>query len=197
MPSYRDGDWNSAHTRFVSYLRLHRDMLDVMDGHWEGLRQTEFKFIMEDIAPQFRMLAEGRECDDLRQRIRSSNLSPEEVEATEKVIDSLQGVIDARANPRTRYHVLCSWAGVIGRPFLKILEAGRPEALAVLAYYFLALHYYREMWMMGSVGQHLLTLLFDHFRGGEWAAWVEIPYRMLHESLENSQAIPEAGNNSA
>lgn len=201
MLSHRDSDWPSAQTRFVSYLRLHRGMLDVMEGHWESLRNTELSFILSDIAPQFHTVVRGQECDDLRQRIRSSSLTWEELEATEKALDHLQGVIDARPNPISRAHVLCSWTGMIGKPFARMLETGRPEALAVLAYYFLAIHYCHELWMMGSAGQHFLTLLVDHFRFGEWAAWFEVPYRMLQESLEkdaqtNDQSVPGNDNNS-
>jgi hypothetical protein len=39
--------------------------------------------------------------------------------------------------------------------------------------------------MMKGAGQHFLTLLADHFRGGEWYAWVEPPYQILQDALES------------
>ena len=185
MLSHRDNDFNSAMARFVGYLRLHRGMHSVMDGHWEAIRKTELKVIFEEMVPKwFQVNAEGRECDDLQERIKSSGLNDEEREATAKALELVQWVFDARPNPKSRSYVLCSWTAMLGRPFVRMIEDGRPEALAVLAYYFLALHYCREVWMIGGSGQHFLTLLVDHFRGGEWAAWVERPYQMLQDSLE-------------
>lgn len=187
MLSHRDGDFGAAMARYLQYLRLHRGIHNVMQGHWDSLRQTELKVIFDDMVPQwFQANVEGRECDGLRERIRSAGLDAKELEAAERAIDLVQWVFDARPSPTSRAYVLCAWAVMLGRPFACMLEAGRPEALAVLAYFFLALHHCREVWMIGGAGQYLLTLLADHFRGGEWYAWVEPPYRMLQESLERA-----------
>ncbi|SPQ26999.1 6d79b124-7117-4c3e-8624-883a8adc57ac [Thermothielavioides terrestris] len=182
--AHRDPDFGSAIARFLAYVRLHRGIHTVMDGYWDDLRNTELRVIFDEMVPSlFHLDAEGRECDDIRDRIKSSSLTDEEIEAAQKAIDLAQWVFDAKPNPESRAYVLCSWVAMLPRPFVRILVEGRPEALAVLAYYFLAMHYCRDVWMIRGAGQHLLALLVDHFRGGEWYAWVEIPYRMLQESL--------------
>lgn len=188
--SHRDPDYASAIARFLAYVRLHRGMHAVMDGYWAELRKTELGVIFDEMVPQwFHLDAEGRECDEIRDRINhSSSLSAEEVEAAQKTIDLIQWVFDARPNYESRAYILCSWAVMLPRPFVLMLDEGRPEALAVLAYYFLAMHCCRGVWMVGGAGQHLLTLLGGHFCGGEWGAWVETPYRMLQESLAVSGA---------
>ncbi|GAB1315815.1 Sterol uptake control protein 2 [Madurella fahalii] len=184
--SHRDGDFDSAIARYQAYLRLHRGMHTVMAGHWDGLRDTELRVIFDELWPRrFRMKLEGQECDDIRRRIESSSLDPNELATTQKAIDLVQAVLEARHSLKRRAYILGSWAALISEPFVGMLERGRPEALAVLAYYFLALHYCRDVWMVGGAGQFLLTLLVDHFRGGEWEAWVGPPYRMLKDSLEN------------
>lgn len=185
MLSYRDPDFDSALVRYQSYLRLHRGMHHVMQGHWDGLRDTELRIIFDELWPRhFRVNIEGQQCDDIRRRIESSGLDPEKLTATRKAIDLVQWVFEARPSPESRAYVLASWAALISQPFAEMLEAGRPEALAVLAYYFLALHYCRDVWMIGDAGRFLLTLLVDYFRGGQWEEWVEPPYRMLKASLE-------------
>ncbi|KAJ4293805.1 hypothetical protein N0V88_005316 [Collariella sp. IMI 366227] len=182
---HRDNDYESAMARFMDYIRLHRGIHAVMDGCWEALKQTRLKFIFDELVPQwFRIESDGHDCDDIRERIASLKLEDEEYQGLKKAIDLVQWVLGAKPDPESRAYVLVSWTPMLARPYVAMLEAGRPEALAVLAYYFLALHHCRSVWMIGGAGQHLLTLMADHFRGGEWYSWVEVPYRELQRSLE-------------
>lgn len=183
--THRDPDFDSMLARYVSYLQLHRGMHTVMHGYWDELRKTELGIIFDEMVPQwFKVTAEGQDCDDIKQRLASSGLDEEELKASRAAADLIQWVLDAKPGPKSRAYALCSWVAMLGRPFVHMLEVGRPEALAVLSYYFLAMHYCREVWNFGGAGQHYLTLIADHFRGGDWYAWVEPPYRMLQEALE-------------
>lgn len=198
MLSYRDLDADSAISRFVAYVTLHRGMHTVMYGYWEELRKTELKVIFDEVVPQwFQLTSEGRECDDIRERLSSSmSLDAEEREDALRAVDLVQWVFDAKPKPESRSYVLCSWVAMLGRPFVRMLETRRPEALAVLAYFFLAMYHCRGVWLMGGAGQHFLTLLTEHFHGGEWYAWVETPYQMLQGALEKDalecQTQPDA-----
>jgi hypothetical protein len=197
MLSYRDSDADSAISRFVAYVALHRGMHTVMHGYWDELRKTELKVIFDEVVPQwFQLTSEGRECDDIRERLTSSaSLDAEEREHALRAVDLVQWVFDAKPKPESRGYVLCSWVAMLGQPFVQMLNTRRPEALAVLAYFFLAMYHCRGVWLMGGAGQHFLTLLAEHFRGGEWYAWVETPYQMLQDALEkdkfDSQTQPE------
>jgi hypothetical protein len=192
--SHRDPDAESAIDRFMSYLSLHRGMHTVMHGYWEQLRTTELKVIFDELVPQFyQMTSEGQECDDILEKLKSADLDAEELQWAEHAAGLVQCVFDAKPKQESRAYVLCSWVAMLNRSFVRMLEARRPEALAILAYYFLAMHYCREVWMMKGAGKHFLTLLADHFRGGEWYAWVEPPYQMLQDSLEREAAA--AANN--
>ncbi|KAL2016843.1 hypothetical protein VTK56DRAFT_2918 [Thermocarpiscus australiensis] len=171
MLSHRDDDFGSALARFVGYLRLHRGMHSVMDSYWDELGRTQLKVIYDELVPQwFQISVEGRECDDIRGRIERSSLDTEERDAAQRAIDLVQWVFDAKPNWKSRAYLLCSWGVMVRKPFVAMIEAGRAEALAVLAYFFLALHYCSEVWMIGGVGRHLLILLVDHFRDGKWSA---------------------------
>ncbi|KAK4127224.1 hypothetical protein N657DRAFT_548492, partial [Parathielavia appendiculata] len=182
--SHRDPDPDSAIARFLGYLALHRGMHTVMHGYWDQLRQSELKVIFDEVVPQwFRGVSQGQECDGIRERLASAGLDNEELKAAQNAVDLVQWVLDAKPGPESRGYVLCSWAAMLDRPFVRMLEARRPEALAVLSYFFLAMHHCRGEWMFGRAGQHFLTLLAEHFRGGKWYAWVETPYQMLQESL--------------
>jgi hypothetical protein len=183
--SHRDTDFDSAIARFLAYMALHRGMHTVMHGYWDKLRQTELKVIFDELVPQwFQVSSKGRECDGIRGKLASAGLNEEELEGGQHAIDLVQWVLDAEPGPESRAYVLCSWVTMLRPPFVRMLEARRPEALAILAYFFLAMHHCREVWMYGGAGRHFLTLLTDHFRGGDWYPWVEPPYQMLQESLE-------------
>ncbi|KAK4149069.1 hypothetical protein C8A00DRAFT_47244 [Chaetomidium leptoderma] len=183
--SHRDPDFDSALSRFVAYIGLHRGLLTVMNGYWDELRKTELQVIFDDMVPAwFQVKSEGRECDGLRERLASAGLDAEELEATQHTLDVVQWVFDSRPGPEGRAYVLCSWAPMLRSPFVRMLEAGRPEALAVLAYYFLVMHHCREVWMIGGAGQHFLTLLANHFRGGDWYAWPPGTQLPPHQHIE-------------
>lgn len=78
---------------------------------------------------------------------------------------------------------------MIPRPFVDAVEAGKPEALAILAYFYVALHFCRDIWLIGNSGQFLLTSVATHLNqlGPEWSAWLEKPCQMLRESLEEDK----------
>ncbi|KAL2197858.1 hypothetical protein P885DRAFT_68073 [Corynascus similis CBS 632.67] len=159
---------DSGIARFLEYMSLHRGILTIMHGYWDQLKKSELKVLFEELVPQwFQLTSEGRECDDIRDRLTAAHLEPDELKEALRAVDLLQCVLDARPNAEPRAYILCSWVAMLGPAFVRMLETRRPEALATLAYYFLAMHYCRGVWMMGDAGQYFLTLLAEHFRGGD------------------------------
>ncbi|KAH6618017.1 hypothetical protein B0J18DRAFT_267880 [Chaetomium sp. MPI-SDFR-AT-0129] len=193
--AHRDRTPDAAITRFLTYLTLHRGMHTVMDGYWDQLRKTELKVIFDELVPQwFQLTSEGHDCDDIRARLTSADLEEEELKESLRAVDLIQWVFDGQPTRESRAYVLCSWVSMLHRTFVRMLEARRPEALAVLAYYFLAMYHCRGVWLMDGAGQHFLGLLVDYFRGGEWYSWVETPWRMLQESVGKESQITGVGD---
>jgi len=186
--SHRDHDFPTALARFLSYLRLHRGVNRILEGHGHELNESEVAPIFELSRDYYTVGGSGHECDDIRRRILLvPDLSNEALEATLKAIDLLQYVIDAEPQAATRAHVLLPWTVMIAPEFVELLEAGRPEALAVLGYYFLALHHCRDVWMFCGSGHFLLTSLSTYL-GPKWGDWIATPCRLLRESLEREDA---------
>ncbi|KAK3292699.1 uncharacterized protein B0H64DRAFT_329042 [Chaetomium fimeti] len=175
--SHRDSDADSAISRFVAYANLHRGMHTVMHGYWDELRKTELRAIFDELVPQwFQLTSEGQECADIRVRLTSSvSLDSEEREEALRAVELVQCVFDAKPKLEDRAYVLCSWVSMLGPSFVRMLDTRRPEALAILAYYFLAMYHCRGVWLMDGAGQHFLPLIAEHFRGGEWYAWLPLP----------------------
>ncbi|KAK4219930.1 hypothetical protein QBC37DRAFT_74411 [Rhypophila decipiens] len=212
MLSHRDHDFSAALARFLTYLRLHRGVNRLLDGHRHELAESEISPVLEMIGrpPPWLGGQRGHECDDLRRRILLvPDLRNEALDQILKAIDLLQFVIDGHlqlpqhptCNLENRSHVLLSWPVLVGETFVELLESARPEALAVLGYYFVAMHYARDsVWMFcGSSGHYLLTLLsgyFGHGHNNKWADWIATPCQLLLER-EDAQNLHVVGMEAA
>ncbi|KAK4232481.1 hypothetical protein QBC38DRAFT_352077 [Podospora fimiseda] len=190
MLSFRDDDFGMALNRFTEYLRLHRGIISVMDGYWEDLKRTELGIVYQMAVPNFiGGEGTGKECDDILRRLEGAGLAEEELGGVRRAVNALQYVFDAAPDYNRRIHVLCYWAVLIPPSMMTMIETGRREVLAILAYYFLALHYCKEAWFIGNAGEFLLRGL-TRYLGPEWEAWLKMPMRMLSEALEAEETLP-------
>ncbi|KAK3384441.1 hypothetical protein B0T24DRAFT_85181 [Lasiosphaeria ovina] len=195
--SHRDDYFPTSLARFMRCLHLHRGVHNSTAGHWEDIQGSELKPVIDAGLEWYNVRGVGPECDDIQQRILSSSLNPQELEATQEALDLLQAVFDGRPavfdgrpSSVTRIHALFNWTTMLVPSFVSMLDAGRPEALAVLGYYFLALHHCRDAWMVGDSGQFLLRSVADYL-GPDWSAWMEPPLQMLNElSAESATSSP-------
>ncbi|KAK3333778.1 hypothetical protein B0T19DRAFT_459222 [Cercophora scortea] len=178
MMSYRERDFPSTLARFVGYLRLDRGVYSVMEGHWEMLLESELRPIITIGQEWFDQAGTGPECKAIMKHIEAANLDVETLEATRRAINLLQWVFDVRPIPASRVHVLLAWTTMIQKPFVTMVEHGRPEALAILAHYFVAVHMCREVWMLGNAGLFLLRQTIEYL-GPEWETWVEWPHQLV------------------
>ncbi|KAK4190856.1 hypothetical protein QBC35DRAFT_377081 [Podospora australis] len=187
MLSYRDSDYATSHARYVGYVHLHRGLLVVMDGHWEDLKTTELKILFDNVIPQwFELSCKGEECSDLIKLIEScGRFQGEDLNGAKRAIECLQWVLDAKPDYKSRVHVLCSFAVLIPRPLVRMIAEGAPEAMVILSYYYVALHFCRDVWLIGDSGKFLLTSLVNHL-GPEWSSWLDKPLRMMREHDEET-----------
>ena len=82
-----------------------------------------------------------------------------------------------------RYQMIFAWTMLSPSSFTALLAAMRPEALVVLAYYALLLHYGRGMWQVGDAGAYILGMIVDYLQP-EWRRWLEYPGERIARSLE-------------
>jgi len=187
--SYRDDDFSATLARFTGYMRLHRGVYSVMEGHWEALKASELRDVFMVGMKLAQSSGTGPECDDIRRRLlhpsasRELGLDEQAIEHTEKAVGLIQFVFDAGAEAESRAHILLAWATMIQQPFVSMVENGNPVALVVLAYYFCAVHLCRNVWMFRDAGEFLVKSVANYLggHGGEWASWMEAPLRLLGE----------------
>lgn len=179
--SLRAGRFDEFMERYLAYAHLHRGMHKVITGSWEMLRESELRPVLDAGKEMFRASGTGHECDDLRQRIDAAEgLGDGDKEACRNAIRHLQWVFDARPEIRSRLNVLLAWVPMVPDGFVRLLEAGRREALCVLGYYFVLLHFCKDVWFVCDSGEYLLRLL-DEYLGPEWEGWMEKPKALLEE----------------
>ncbi|KAK3401614.1 hypothetical protein B0T20DRAFT_450624 [Sordaria brevicollis] len=197
--SYRDAEFPTTLTRFVGYLHLHRGIYKIMEGHLEELKQSELKPIIEVGIKLYGTRGTGPECGDLLRRLNQKFDGTEKDQNGESVLESLtravehlQVIFDAVDSPGKQVQMLLAWGTMLRGPVMGMLEEGRPEVLAVLAYYFVCLHLCRKVWISGDSGRFLLESLVRYMvglggvvgggGGGEWEEWLETPVRLMREA---------------
>jgi len=182
MLSHRDDHFPSTLARYVGYLRLHRGVFQTMDGFWEVMKDSELKPVLDTGVKWFETTGQGPECDDIRARIETMGLDEETLKATRKAVDLIQCAFDGHHDP-AHTHLLISWGVMIPEPFAQLIEAGRAEAMVILAWYFLALHYSRNAWIIGDAGHYFFAAIVEHL-GPAWSEWLATPRQMMNELLE-------------
>lgn len=176
--------------RYRGYVRLHRGVHMVIKGSWELLLESELRPVLDNGAIMFHAVGTGSDCDDIKERIEKSvELSEEEKEGCRAAVRYLQCVFDARPRYQDKVNVILAWAVMVPEGFVQLLDAGRGEALCVLAYYFVLLGFCGDIWFLGDNDGFLLRSLNEHL-GSRWAAWLARPNEMLRESM----AVVEPGS---
>ena len=167
--------------RYMRYVHLHRGVHKVISGSWPELRGSELRPLLEAGEEMFKASGTGGECDDLRARIaKAERLSAEDKVACCEAIRHLQWVFDGRPVVRERMNVLLAWVPMLPDGFVRLLERGCNEAFCVLAYYFVLLHFCRDVWFVSGSGEYLLKLL-DEYLGPEWEEWMVRPKELIKE----------------
>lgn len=194
--SYRDAEFPATLTRYVGYLHLHRGIYNIMEGHMEEMKQSELKPIIEVGIKLYGTRGTGPECEDILTRLKQ-RFGPEDtdnsegdgkgeklLEALTQAVEHLQVIFDAMASPAKQVQMLLAWGTMLRKPAMDMLDEGKPEVLAVLAYYFVCLHLCRKVWISGDSGRFLLESLARYmaYLGPEWEEWIETPCRLLREA---------------
>ncbi|KAL8937180.1 MAG: hypothetical protein Q9216_004554 [Gyalolechia sp. 2 TL-2023] len=122
-----------------------------------------------------------RECHSLNTLIGESDLGPSSVKAYTAAIDRLFWLFAITEVPSVT-HDTARWA--IGWPvqlpdeYITLLNQRRPEALIILAYYGVVLHFYRKSWTIGGTGASLIRAVSAQL-GSFWERWLAWPLQII------------------
>ncbi|KZL64203.1 c6 finger domain-containing protein [Colletotrichum incanum] len=124
-------------------------------------------------------LLHGSECDGLLRRLEQSEINEQNKYVYAEVVKVLQYLFDSvRSDSKRKYIVIQEWPVRISQDYIELLQQRRPEALIILSYYAVLLHWAKDYWAVGNSGSFLIEAVSRHL-GSYWADWLEWPNQEL------------------
>lgn len=165
-------------THYIQCVEMHRGMYIIASTAWPLLMQSDLEPILSLSVGFTSRQPKGTHCDPIREMIDSaSGLREKDKEACRLAVQYLQVGFDAALAGEEhshRYQMIFSWTMLAPPELTELLKAKNPEALVLLAYYALLLHYGRSMWQVGDVGAYIFNMITDYL-SPEWDRWLEYP----------------------
>ncbi|KAM0292369.1 hypothetical protein ACHAO9_003347 [Fusarium lateritium] len=170
--------------QYVQCVDMNRGLYNIVVSAWPLLLDSELEPVLSWSRRQSAKDPVGNHCDPVLQLIKDSNsLNDTEREVCREATEYLQVGFDAmmleeEAETSNRYRMIFQWTMLSSPEYTKLLTAKQPEALILLGYYALLLHYARSLWQVGDTGAYLLGLIVNYLEP-EWHFWLKYPRRML------------------
>ncbi|GKT88809.1 UPC2 protein [Colletotrichum tofieldiae] len=125
-------------------------------------------------------LSHGSECDGLLRRLGESEISEQNKSVYAEVVKILQYLFNSvRSDRKRKYIAIQEWPVRISQDYIVLLQQRRPEALIILSYYAVILHWAKDYWAVGNSGSFLIEAVSRHL-GSYWADWLEWPNQELN-----------------
>jgi hypothetical protein len=177
-------------SHYMQCLEMHRGIYTIASTAWPILMESELEPILSLSSRFTSRPPRGNHCQRIRELVDSAvGLSEKDREPCRLAIQYLQVGLDAvlaeDEEQGSRYQMLFLWTMLVPPEFKDLLAAKRPEALALLGYYALLLHYGRNMWQIRDAGTYILGIIVDYL-GPEWDPWLEYPREIVAKDLELS-----------
>lgn len=169
---------------FISCVSLmHSVRQVVISDWWQYLKESELKPLL-DVPQPNEPYNIPEECRRLTSLVKGADLGPASIKAYERAVDRLQWTFAASQAPveqPTTIQWLMGWPAQLPDEYIGLLKERRPEALIILAYYGVLLHFYRRSWAVGDSGSTLIKAVREH-TGYHWEEWMAWPNRTICES---------------
>lgn len=181
-----EGDFAAFLDRLIQAILLQRGIRVVSGKTWALLLKSDLSPLLNWGAMEsFNQPPSGKECEVLRQLIAlSPTLDAVSKEACRSAAHFLQiGFDDMReqTNSYMTYNMIFSWAVLLPKEFATLLTQRTPEAVAILGFYAVLLHFGRNHWVVGDSGAFIIRELSEYL-GVEWAHWLEWPLQQLSKT---------------
>jgi hypothetical protein len=125
------------------------------------------------------------ECRPLEPLSTAPHLTPYEVEAYTQSIEILQWTFDtehvAQAVDRAT-NMISAWPIRVTNEYIDLLTQRKSEALVILAYFAVLLHYRRRVWIIADGGEHLLQCIRQEL-GSEYDHLVAWPIAVIESQV--------------
>lgn len=166
-------------------IGLLRGVMKLGIRDWTSFFQvSDIAPLIQDRKPQVPLYDIPNECRDLTELVKESDLGPSSVTAYNTAIDRLFWLLAVSGAPNVS-HSTSQWA--IGWPvqlpdeYNVLLNQRQPQALIILSYYGVVLHFYRESWTIGDTGARLVRAVNSQV-GSFWERWLAWPLQVTQSS---------------
>lgn len=187
----RDG-LDAFMTHYVQCVGMHRGIHAIASTAWPLLMESELEPVLSWTSKFNSRPPRGNHCQRIRELVDGADgLGDKEKGVCRLAIQYLQVGFDsvlAEEAQGNRYQMILTWSILVPPEFTKLLAAKRPEALALLGYYTVLLHFSRNMWQVGDAGPYILNLIVGYL-GPAWDPWLEYPREMLSKASITNEYI--------
>ncbi|KAI1120432.1 hypothetical protein F5Y10DRAFT_126866 [Nemania abortiva] len=170
--------------RFIQFAGLYHGVATVTSRAWHILRDSGLSSIVNliDAADQVEQPSESI-CDNLTGLLMTAadRLRPSSFQACSNAVQSLRWIFNRRTvlpDPIGRDIVL-AWPVRISAEYLQLLRERQPEALVIMAYWAVLLHYERDFWVFGQGGRVLIEAV-SNYLGAYWDRWMALPREIIN-----------------
>ena len=168
---------------YVECVRIHGGIKAIIHSAWPFLIDSDIKDFLLWAAEINSSVPVGRECDPLRALVAECGPAFDSAthEACDTVLRLLQvGYDQMAAKParNRRYMMVFSWSVAAPPEFTELLVRRVPEALVVLAYFAVLLHYSRDLWQVGTSGAYIIKAI-AHYLGPGYDRYMAYPLSVL------------------
>ncbi|PSN59750.1 putative C6 finger domain protein [Corynespora cassiicola Philippines] len=161
-------------------LKIQRGIYTIFHSALPILMESELRPILSSSLKFTSRQPQGNHCGRLKQLLDCADgLNEEEKEACRLATRYLQIGFDAILSEEdeedvNRYHMIYSWTMLVPPTYTDLLTAKRPEALGILGYYSLLLHYGRGLWQVKDAGKYMMHAIVETLDLA-WLRWIEYP----------------------
>ncbi|CAI6094292.1 unnamed protein product [Clonostachys chloroleuca] len=178
-------DFAKSLDKLIQCFNLHHGIRSTASKSWETVQRLMYSDPSADYTVSRTLVplaTEGSHCDGLVDHLEHSGLDQQVLATYRQTVKVLQYLFDSvHSSDTRRMTALQEWPIRISTEYIKLLQQRRPEALVVLAYYGVLLHYAREYWAVGDSGRVLVSSISSHL-GDYWANWLAWPQQEVEQT---------------
>ncbi|KAJ5296305.1 uncharacterized protein N7443_007198 [Penicillium atrosanguineum] len=169
-------------TNYIHCIEIHRGIHTIAMTAWPQLMKSELEPVLSASSRFTSRSPRGCDCQRIIELVDTcEELDVDDKGACQIMIRHLQVGLDAAATEQQqgyRHYMIYTWLMLAPPSFIDLLDKKRPEALILLAYYAILLHYGRTMWQVGDAGVHVFKMIRDYLHP-QWKAWLQHPQELI------------------
>ncbi|KAI0537385.1 hypothetical protein GGR58DRAFT_348300 [Xylaria digitata] len=170
--------------KFIQFVGLYHGVGIVANRAWPIIRDSELSSIVDliDAADTLEQPPQNI-CDDLFGLLETAvdRLGPSSFQACHDAVQSLWWVCSRYSllSAPINRHIVLAWPVHISTEYLQMLRERQPEALVIMAYWAVLLHYERDFWIFGHGGRFLIEVI-SKYLGPSWDKWMALPRDIIN-----------------